>query len=86
MSALLSEVMEVVAQLLRGSAAEIQTQASLEQLHFDSPAVVELCAVLHERFGVEIDEQELSLQMTGEDLARLVSDRLGSGADRLNSR
>ena len=70
----LEELQELLAEQFSCDASELDRSAALADLGADHEDMVELAWALGEALGVEIDENDLSVEMTVGELWRLARD------------
>ena len=70
----LAELQEILAEQFSCDAAELERDTALADLGADHEDMVELAWALGEALGVEIDENDLSVEMTVGELWRLARD------------
>ena len=78
MSGIEQEVVDLVAMQL-GAAGVVPGDRLVEELGAESADVLNLVATLEDRYGIEIDEEEIPRLSTVADVQRLVRERLGEG-------
>ncbi|MFD3513536.1 acyl carrier protein [Streptomyces sp. NPDC058657] len=67
-----AEVQLLMAETLRIPAADIHPQGSLDDLELDSLARAELCVVLENKYGGEVNGDQLARARTVDELVKLV--------------
>ena len=75
-------ILDIAAEGLGVSAAEIQPEASWEEYGGDSLAIVEMVLTVQEDFGITLETSELTDLKSLDDLVRLVERRLDEGRGR----
>lgn len=65
----------VLIESLQLRAEDVQPTATREEIGLDSLAVLELAALLNERFGIQVHDYELLDAVTVADVAQLVAER-----------
>ncbi|GAB2744561.1 acyl carrier protein [Kitasatospora kifunensis] len=73
MSTLKDRIQDLLSSQFRVPAAKITHDVTLGELSFDSLVLIELSLVLENQFGIEVGDDELSPELTIDDLVALVS-------------
>lgn len=63
---------DVQAQFVKGGSDDVLSK-SLEDLHFDSLDMVEICMNVEDEFGIEIPDEDAVLWHTGQDIIDCVA-------------
>lgn len=80
MSDLLGRVTAILLSTFELDAAALADNPTLESLEFDSLTLVELATALENEFGTPVDEEEITLEHTLDDVLTLLAQKLSTAA------
>ena len=80
MSDLLSRVTAILLSTFELDAAALAGNPTLESLEFDSLTLVELATALENEFGTPVDEEEITVEHTLDDVLNLLAQKLSTAA------